>query len=69
MEFCGKKYHVLEMKVSDKRPRYVEEVINKAEEEKDFGVTIQDDLSPEWHINRITGAAYKMVAKMKVAFI
>ncbi len=44
------------------------EVLRKATGEKDLGVTVQDSLSPEKHLNRITGMAYKMVVNMRMAF-
>ncbi len=44
------------------------EVLQKATEEKDLRVTIQDSLSPEKHIHRITGMAYRMVVNIRMAF-
>ena len=72
MDFNANKCHVLEMGKSEKRPRgeyYMgNEVIEKAEEEKDLGVTVQNDLSPEKHINKIVGATYRLLVNMRVAF-
>ncbi|MCP3680120.1 MAG: reverse transcriptase family protein, partial [Gammaproteobacteria bacterium] len=72
MEFNAKKCKVLEMGKSRRRPKgkysMGGEVLQEATEEKDLGVTIQDSLSPEKHINRITGMAYKMVVNMRMAF-
>lgn len=72
MEFNAKKCKVLEMGKSKRRPsgnyNMGGEALHKAHEEKDLGVTIQDSLSPEKHINRITGTAYRMVVNMRMAF-
>ena len=72
MEFNAKKCHVLEMGVSDKRPNWTykigNEVISKKREEKDLGVIVQDNLSPEKHISRIIGGAYGLLTNMRVAF-
>ena len=72
MEFNAKKCHVLEMGVSDKRPNWTykigNEAINKKKEEKDLGVIVQDNLSPEKHINKIIGSAYRLLTNMRVAF-
>ena len=64
MEFNTKKCKVMEFGISAKRPTsdyfMGNEKINKTKEEKDLGVTIHDDLSPEKHINKITGEAYNL---------
>ena len=38
-----------------------ENIISIANEEKDLGVVIQDNLSPEKHINRIFGDTFMML--------
>ena len=52
-----KKCHVLEMGKSAMRPSWTyklwENIISIAKEEKDLGVVIQDNLSPEKHIKII----------------
>ena len=72
MDFNANKCHVLEMGRSEKRPRgeysMGNETINKAKDERDLGVTVQDDLSPEMHIKKIVGATYRLVVNMRVAF-
>jgi len=72
MEFNTKKCHVLEVGKSKKRPTWTyelgKETITKSKEEKDLGVTIQDTLSPEKHIDRIFGNTYSMLVNIKVAF-
>lgn len=72
MKFNAGKCKVLEMGKSNRRPSgnysMGGEVLQKAPEEKDLGVTIQDSLSPEKHINRITGTAYRMVINIRMAF-
>ena len=72
MDFNTTKCHVLEMGVSEMRPRgeyrLGDAVISKAKEERDLGVTVQDDLSPGKHINKITGATYRLLVNMRVAF-
>ena len=72
MEFNTRKCHVLEMGKSKNRPtrtyRIGRETITKSADEKDLGVTIQDSLSPEKHINRIFGNTYSMLVNIRVAF-
>ena len=41
------------------------ETIKKATEEKDFGVIFSEDLSPEKHINKITGKTLNLLKKYK----
>ena len=45
-----------------------EEQIIKTKEEKDLGVIIQENLSPEKHISKIFGLSYKMLTNIRVAF-
>ena len=59
MEFNANKSHVMKMGKSKYRPskeyKMGEEIIGETDEEKDLGVTVQNTLSPEKHINRIFG--------------
>ena len=72
MEFNTKKCHLLEMGKSEVRPTYTykmgDAVILRESEEKDLGVYIQDNLSPEKHINKIFGDAFKTLRNMGAAF-
>ncbi|MPC57215.1 hypothetical protein E2C01_051191 [Portunus trituberculatus] len=45
-----------------------EEIIMKRSEEKDLGVTIQDTLTPERHINGPFASTYKTLANIRLAF-
>ncbi len=71
MEFNAKKCHVLKMWNSERRPEWIykmrEEVIKRNEHERDMGVIIQYNLSPEKHIN-IFGDAYRMLRNVRTAF-
>ena len=42
--------------------------LSKTKQEKDLGVIIQDNLTPERHINKITGEAYNLIRNIKAAF-
>ena len=42
--------------------------INKTNVEKNLGVWITDNLSPEKHINKITGDTYQMLRNIRMAF-
>lgn len=44
------------------------EKFSRAIEEKNLGMTMQDDLSPEKHINSITGETYRLITNMTVIF-
>ena len=72
MEFNAKKCHVMELGRSKNRPTKLykmgNEILNVTKEEKDLGVTFQDTLSPEKHINRIFGQAYGTLQNIRVAF-
>ena len=68
-----KKCHVLEMgKKSAMRPSWMyrlgENIISLAKEEKNLAVVMQDNLSPEKHINRIFGDTFRMLRNMRMAF-
>ena len=45
-----------------------ENIIAIAKEEKDLGVVVQDNLSPDKHINRIFGDIFKILRNIWVAF-
>ena len=45
-----------------------ENMISIAKEEKDLVVLIQDNLSPEKHINRIFGDTFRMLRNIRMAF-
>ena len=72
MEFNLKKCHVLEMGVSKNRPHMEYKLGNKKIEtsvkEKDLGVTLRNDLSPEYHINNIVKETYWLLNRIKIAF-
>ena len=72
MEFNLNKSHVMRMGKSKYRP-YKEyqlgrETISEVSEEKDLGVIIQNNLSPEKHINRIFGKTYNILQNIGFAF-
>ena len=58
------KSHVLEMGKSAIRPLWMHKlevnILSIAKQEKDLGVVIQDNLSPEKHINGIFGDTLRM---------
>ena len=72
MEFNAKKSCVMRMGRSKYRPYKVYQlgrnILEEVSEEKDLGVTIQSDLSPEKHINRIFGKTYSMLQSIGLAF-
>ena len=72
MEFNANKCSVMELGKSKRRlttPYTMGDVeIKKTKEEKDLGITISDNLSPEKHVNNIVGATYELLRKMKRAF-
>ena len=45
-----------------------ENIISIATEEKDLGIVIQDNLSPEKHIDRISDDTYRMLRNIRMAF-
>ncbi len=57
MQFNVRKCHVMEMGKSAMRPAWTykmrNDIILRSTEEKDLGVVLQDNLSPEKHINKI----------------
>ena len=72
MEFNAKKCHVMEMGLSKNRPRRIyrlgEEELKVSRHERDLGISIQDNLSPERHINKLFGESYKMLQNIGMAF-
>ena len=72
LEFNAKKCHVMELGKSRRRPiweyKMGKEVIKKSKEEKDLGVVVQDNLSPEAHIRGVFGSTYRMLTNIRVAF-
>ena len=72
MEFNAKKCHVMKLGKSKNRPtnsyKMGNENLKEVQEEKDLGVTFQDTLSPENHIGRLFGQAYRMLQNVKTAF-
>ena len=72
MEFNAEKCHVLEMGRSIHRPhaRYnlggVE--LKNSNKEKDLGIVVQDNLSPEGHINKVVGEGLAIVANIRTTF-
>ena len=72
MEFNTRKCHLLEMGKSEARPMYTykmgDAIISRESEEKDLGVFIQDNLSPEKHINKIFGDTFRTLRNIEVAF-
>ncbi len=45
-----------------------EENLRVVHEEKDLGVTMQDTLSPEKHINKLFGETCRMIQNIRVSF-
>ena len=64
------KCHVLEMGAM--RPSWIYKlvliIISIEKEEKDLGVAIQDNLSPENHIDRIFGNTFMILRNIRMAF-
>ena len=72
MEFNTNKYHVMRMGKSLMRPTWNytigNEEISESSAEKDLGVIMQNDLSPENHINKLFGNTFGILRNIKVAF-
>ena len=72
MEFNIKKCHTMRMGKSKNRPnkdyKLGNAVITTVKEEKDLGITVQDTLTPEKHINRIFGETYNLLQNIRRAF-
>lgn len=72
LDFNTKKCHVIEMGTSKNRPHWQyklgDDIIEKSKKEKDLGIIINEDLSPESHINKIVGETYGLLNRIKIAF-
>ena len=72
MTFNASKCKVISMGKSKNRPNYKYtlqgSVLEKSESERDLGVLIMPDLSPEKHINAIVKSAYALLANIRVSF-
>ena len=72
LEFNTRKCHVIEGGTSKNRPHWEyklgNNVIDKTDKEKDLGVIVRGDLSPENHINKIVGEVYGMLNRIRIAF-
>ena len=72
MEFNADKCHVLEMGKSIHRPHARYNLggteLLKAESEKDLGIIVRNNLSPEGHINKIVGEGLAIVANVRITF-
>ena len=55
---------------SKRRERHINQgkILSIAKEEKNLGVVIQDNLSPEKHINRIFSDTFMMLRKIGMSF-
>ena len=45
-----------------------ERILNPSEKEKDLGIIVRNDLSPESHINKMVGETYRLLNRIKIAF-
>ena len=72
MDFNVEKCHVIRFGVSKYRPvmqyKLGDKVIPTTDKEKDLGVVINSEGSPEDHINQITRKAYNLLTNMRIAF-
>ena len=72
MEFNTEKCKLLEMGISQRRPRYEYKLGNdklyKAVQEKDLGIIMQDNLSPESHVNKLVRESLSLLANIRMAF-
>jgi len=72
MELNANKCHVMEMMKSGRWSAWTykmgNDVISRVNEEKYLGIVIQDNLSPEKHINKIFAVRYRMLRNIRVAF-
>ena len=72
MEFNIKKCSVMEFGKSGTRVRGNYKLgntnLDKKNEERDLGVIITDNLSPEKHVNRITAETYNLLRNIRAAF-
>ena len=69
MDFNASKCHVMEIGKSSKRPSWIykmgNSIITTVDQEKDLGIVMQDNLSPEKHINKIFGETYNMLRNIR----
>ena len=72
MEFNVKKCSVMEFGKSKHRItrdyKMGNDVIKRSMSEKDLGIIVSDNLSPEKHINKIVGETYNLLRNIRVAF-
>ena len=72
MEFNINKCHIMRMGKSKYRPckeyKLGEDKIEEVSEERDLGVIIQNNLSPEKHINKLFGKTYSMLQSIGLSF-
>jgi hypothetical protein len=72
LEFNTSKCKVMEMGLGDRRPKGQYTMKGNSlpvtTRERDLGVDVTPNLSPEAHINRITTAAYSTLAKVRTSF-
>ena len=72
MEFNLNKCRVMEFGKSNRRVHYdykMEDVeLVKSKEEVDLGVTVTESLTPDRHINKITGEAMNLLRRVRMAF-
>ena len=66
MDFNTRKRRVL---IIDRSTKRIEAVLQGTSDEKDLGVIVQDDLSPRKHISNVVGGTYRLITKIKTAFI
>ena len=66
------KHHLLEMGKSRMRPTWTYKlgnyIIPRASEDKDLGIFIHNNLSPEMHIKKTFGDTFRMLRNIGVAF-
>lgn len=72
MNFNTAKCKVIQMGKSKYRPDFEYSIagvkLEKSESERDLGVVVMSDLSPEKHIATIVRSTYELLANIKVAF-
>ena len=72
MEFNIKKCSIMEFGRSKNRIigtyKLGDEEVKKVEYEKDLGVVITNNMSPDKHINKVIGETYSLIRSIKVAF-
>ena len=72
MEFNVKKCKVMEFGKSKRRVHYDykmgSEILKKSKEEEDLGVTFTESLTPDKHINKITGEVMNLLRRIKMSF-